>query len=149
MFTWTAKKGYAQDIATILDTVGTQELKTYKILRLTNKISEKCHNSLEDITRVQEELNDAMEPFRERMKGLTENEKKMIDEESRPAAQEFVNRLNEIREEEIEIELSNDEHDFLSNSFMKVIVPQIRSARYAYSIGESLGVEEEEGEKKE
>lgn len=144
MYNWNAKKGYCQDISAILDSISSSDLGNFKALRSAMKISDKARNMIEEVVKIQEELNEAMKPFRERMKGANDEEKKLIDEESIPVAQPFIDRLNVIRNEDVVVELSNEEHDLLKSNFMKIIAKNLRSAKYAYLIGESLGVEEGE-----
>lgn len=142
MFKALLKRGMAQDLALILGSaVAPKDMSNLKSMRALLKISDKCEVEAEDVKQEQEKLDAALKVFRTKLsEATTEDEKKALNQEATETAQPFVDRMNELREKECEVEFSDDQIELLRNEFFKLIAQNLKSARYALEIAQALEV---------
>jgi len=146
MYTAKLKRGMAQDIALILGgTIAPKEVVDMKTMRILLKIGDKCEEQLAGLKEEQQKLDDSMKAYRARYAEITdEEEKKALNKTAEAEAKPFVDRMNEIREEECVIEFSDDQIDMLRKSFKKQIADNLKSAKYAVELADRLEVPDEE-----
>jgi len=143
MFTAKLTKKMVQDLSLVLNSIAPKDLVDLKSMRAVNAIVKKCDDSVEDVQSLRDELNERFKVYQLKQKEVEGDEaKKAIDDEATAELQPVVDKINNLGENEVEIEFSNDQIELVRNGFKKLVADKLKTAEYALKFADALGVEE-------
>jgi len=137
-------KGQAQDLAGVLDAVPPKEIANLKDLSLLSKVQSKLSEAILDLLKAIEEVQVLLAPDNKKLKELEEGSEEHVAlfETMNKKAKKPFEKINELREAEVEVELSNDQSTCLQENFQTMIMPHYVKISGAVAMGEILGIDE-------
>lgn len=146
MYTLKLKQNLFQGMSTILENLSPSKVQTLKQMKLASKAADKFTGASRPFADAQKEILDKVAELNKLPKETPE-EKAVMEERAKTEAQPLVEKRDEIGEGIAEVELSDEEADFLRVNFKDVLANNFKTIKFALEVADALGVEMEEEKK--
>jgi hypothetical protein len=136
------EKGEAYDLAMCLGATPPSKVNSLKDLFAQDKIRAKFEEATEDLKEKQEVLRAATEDVNAKIASTDRQERASVVMELNARLKPDIDAVSDLREQEVEVELSDDQKKYLKDHFADRIALGFSRLDYAVRIATKLGIEE-------